>query len=164
MTMTLTADAIVVLGCAVKSNGQPSAAMRRRVRLASRAFDRRVAPFVVVSGGRRHDGHMEAEVMRRELVRCGVDPDSIFMETRSLNTVQNAFFSSRLLERKGWARVLLITQQWHMPRALRDFRRFEVDAMQPPASWYEDPRAPLMTRLRELASDWVDSMTAWRMR
>ncbi|MFZ2651233.1 MAG: YdcF family protein, partial [Burkholderiaceae bacterium] len=44
-------------------------------------------------------------------------------ESQSRDTRQNAAFSLALLRRAGVNHVLLVTHDWHMPRALRDFRR-----------------------------------------
>ncbi len=63
---------------------------------------------------------VEAPYMQRWLKARGVDAK--LLEDRSMNTCENSRFSSLLLQKKGGApRVILITDQYHMPRTRRLF-------------------------------------------
>jgi uncharacterized SAM-binding protein YcdF (DUF218 family) len=65
----------------------------------------------------------------------GIAHDSITVEDRSRNTVENAIFSKALANPKAGERWLLVTSAYHMPRAIGVFRRagFPVEAH--PADW-----------------------------
>ncbi len=162
--MLVLADAIVVLGCLVRPHGEPSPVLRRRIALANQAYSGGLASRIVVSGGRRHGGHLEADVMRSRLLQEGIPETAILVESRSMTTLENAYYSAQLLRRHGLQRVIIATQHWHMRRAIRAFRYFGVDALAPPADWRDESRAPLGTGLREGLCCWLDGVAAKRLR
>lgn len=162
--MLVLADAIVVLGCVVRPQGEPSRALRRRIALANQAYSGEVASRIIVSGGRRHGGYLEADVMRDRLLQEGVPETAILVESRSLTTLENAYYSAQLLRKHGLQRVMVATQHWHMRRAIRAFQYFGVDALAPPADWRNESRPPLGTGLREGLCYWLDGVAAQRLR
>jgi uncharacterized SAM-binding protein YcdF (DUF218 family) len=121
-------ERIVVLGCGVTESGEPSPALQRRVASAANAWSAGLAPVVIASGGRRWWGHAEALVMREALLALGVDPAAIQVELCSLTTRENAFYCQRLMRREGGLMegklpVVLVSCDWHLPRALANFER-----------------------------------------
>lgn len=63
---------------------------------------------------------VEAPYMQAWLQKYGVDAK--LLENRSMNTCENSRFSSLLLQKKGGApKVILITDEYHMPRTRRLF-------------------------------------------
>lgn len=123
------AEVIVVLGAAVRADGTPSAALIRRAQHAARLFLAGEGAYVVVSGGRTRAqcaGGLppcsESRAMREVLVAAGVPADRIVEEDRSTRTLENATCVRALMDREGWERVLLVTDDYHLPRALMTFR------------------------------------------
>jgi uncharacterized SAM-binding protein YcdF (DUF218 family)/cyclophilin family peptidyl-prolyl cis-trans isomerase len=149
-------QAIVVLGCRIDANGLPSDAAQRRVLRAARAFHAQVAPLIVVAGGRTWHGVPEAQALRHALVNQGVPNDSIFEESWSLNTTENARCVAYLLSTLAIERVAVVTCDWHMPRALHCFRRvgLTVEAL-PAASPPVSPAIRQLRTLRERLSLWL---------
>jgi uncharacterized SAM-binding protein YcdF (DUF218 family) len=127
------ADAIAVLGCRVLGSGRPTAAAARRAAAAAEAYHAGVASCVVASGGRRHAGQIEARVLRRELLRAGVPDAAIVEELSSLSTRENAAYVAEIVRRRGGRTVAVVTCDWHLPRALANFRRAGMDPMPWPA-------------------------------
>jgi len=87
-----------------------------------------MAPHIVTSGGRRWGTQIEAEALRRALVRGGVPEEAVTQELWSLTTHENAVFSAEILRRMGAERVLVVTCAWHVERAIQNFRAAGVDA------------------------------------
>ncbi len=83
---------------------------------------------VLVSGG-NPQGHQlsEAAVYGRELTALGVDPKSLILEDRSLNTWQNAQFTATLLPLQT-TRTVLVTSGLHVLRSRLYFARFGIHA------------------------------------
>lgn len=133
MVCRVSADAIVLLGCRIEPRGVPSPAARRRSRTAARAFHRGVAARVITSGGRRWFGVAEATALRHELVRLGVPDSAIEEELCSLSTCENAHYAAEALKRIDRARVVVVTCDWHLPRALCCFHRAGLRARGEPA-------------------------------
>lgn len=84
---------------------------------------------IQVSGGdAQHLGRPEAQVYYENLLRLGVAPEDLIIESRSMNTWQNAQFSAPLL--KAWRadRILLVSSGYHLRRGALYFRHFGIDA------------------------------------
>lgn len=157
-------DAIVVLGCRILPSGRPGPAAARRASAATSAYRSGLAPWIIASGGRRWDGHIEARVLRREICAAGVPESAVIEELCSLSTHENAIFSAALLRRRVPApRAAIVTCPFHMPRALANFRAAGVDAIAFPAA----PGSPSVggrayLGVHEVVCRWLDARATRR--
>jgi uncharacterized SAM-binding protein YcdF (DUF218 family) len=119
-----TADAIVVLGAA-QYGGRPSPVLQARLDHALALWDKRRAPRIVFTGGRREgDVISEAAAGRRFALRRGVPPHSILMEAAGRTTLASMHGAAVLLKRADSShepmpshpRVLLVSDPFHMLR------------------------------------------------
>ncbi len=115
------ADAGVVLGAAVwRGNGlgeRPSPALRERLDVGYDLLVGRAVPLLVLTGASAPGELAEAEVARRELVRRGVDPSQLIMETSSHTTLEQVRYMREVLQAKqNWSRFVLISDQYHLAR------------------------------------------------
>jgi uncharacterized SAM-binding protein YcdF (DUF218 family) len=125
------ADAIVVLGGAVRAKEWPRATVElgetgNRILHAFELFRTKKGAFILCAGGKAEPGireTSEAEDMRALLGSFGVPSEAILVETNSLSTFENARNCQPMIEAKGVHRMLLVTSAVHMPRALAVFRR-----------------------------------------
>ena len=140
-------DAIVLLGCPVRRT-PPTGAALRRVERAAQAYRERLANTVVVSGGRRWNGIVEADALADALLERGVPPEALIRERESRTTHENAVRTAHLLLPKSLKNVGVVTCDFHLPRALYCFRRagFEAEGLGAPSP----PLPPLRTLLRTL--------------
>jgi uncharacterized SAM-binding protein YcdF (DUF218 family) len=136
-------EALVLLGCRIAAGTLPPAAARR-VACAARAFEAGLAPRVVVSGGRRWDGIVEADRLALELARLGVPASALLCERESWTTRDNAVRTARLLAPLGVRRIGVVSCDWHLARALWSFRREGFEAEGVPAL---TPPLPLRRRI-----------------
>lgn len=84
---------------------------------------------VEVSGGdARALGNPEAAIYGEQLQRLGVDAADLLLESRSMNTWQNAQFSAPLLKAYGADRVLLVSSAYHLRRSMLYFTHFGIPA------------------------------------
>jgi uncharacterized SAM-binding protein YcdF (DUF218 family) len=82
-----------------------------------------------VSGGdARGLGRSEAEIYGADTRQLGVDAADLLLESRSVNTWQNAQFSARLLESAAADRVLLVSSGFHLRRSMLYFTHFGINA------------------------------------
>jgi len=63
----------------------------------------------------------ECAAAAKVLMAAGVAPERILQEAWSLDTIGNAYFSVDLVRKMGWKRVLVVTNEFHMPRTRRIF-------------------------------------------
>lgn len=110
------ADAIIVLGATVLPGGEPSGSLRARAEAAAALWRAGRAPLVVTTGAHHRMPPGEAVVARRLLLHAGVDDAAILLEEKSRNTRGNLLFARGLLP--GAVRVLLVTEPFHLARAL----------------------------------------------
>ena len=111
-------DAIIVLGAQVKPDGVPSLQLQWRIDAAAKAWKERNALIVVCGAQGSNEPAPEAHVMREELIRQGVPEEMILMDDQSFNTRQNIANAVRLLEGREVQRVLIVTSDYHLPRAM----------------------------------------------
>ncbi|CAN5851778.1 hypothetical protein BH23PLA1_BH23PLA1_21470 [soil metagenome] len=136
------AEAIIVLGGYVL----PADADRPRPLLGPdslyRCFHaaelyRRIGPCpVIVSGGKVDPdgpGPAIAPVLVEFLITQGVDPADLILEDRSRSTHENAVECARVLQSLGFnKKIALVTEAFHMPRALACFQKQGVHALAAP--------------------------------
>lgn len=126
-------DVVIVLGAKARPDGTPSAAMERRVKAACAVVTDGLARHVLFSGGPVAHPRPEAWIMRDLAVLWGMSADLMVIEARSRNTIENARFSIPLVRERAWRRVAVVTDGFHVPRALYVFRRFGLKAEGIPA-------------------------------
>lgn len=90
------------------------------------------APKILISGGSGdiwEKRPSEAMQVKAFLLRMGLPEGDILVEPNSRNTYENALFTKKLLAAsQPDAKCLLVTSAFHMPRAMRLFKKQGVDA------------------------------------
>lgn len=114
-------DAIVVAGAGVMPNGVPSRPLRARVERAAEFYRRGFAPKILMTGGIGRHPPAESVVAAELATELGVPAEAIVRDERSRTTEENARETARILGRD--ARILLVTDRFHVLRAERVFRR-----------------------------------------
>ena len=114
-------DVIVVLGAAVWPGGQPSPALQRRILHAVDLLQRGYAAYLLVTGGLGKYPPAEAVVMQRLAVAHGIPPQHILCEDQATSTFASALRCCDILRQRGWSRVLVVTDRYHLPRTLFAF-------------------------------------------
>jgi uncharacterized SAM-binding protein YcdF (DUF218 family) len=126
------AQAIVVLGGDEQrvSGGSVAVGPLTLERLATAAaLYRQTGLPILVSGGTLGDSTVPlSRLMQRELTKIFSIPVK-WTEDQSQNTFQNALFSKKLLRHDDINTVLIVTQAWHMPRALFSFEKVGLHAI-----------------------------------
>lgn len=113
--------AMVVLGCQVMPDGEPSILLRDRLDRALDYLEDHPDLMVVVSGGQGDNEPVtEARCMADYLMERGVEEDQLLLEERSHNTDQNLRYSRELLEAEGCdlsQGVVVVSNGFHLTRA-----------------------------------------------
>jgi vancomycin permeability regulator SanA len=133
---------ILIFGAAVRPDGKPSTALRRRVEAAlicAQAHDD--ARFIPTGAIGRH-GPSEASVMAGLLMESGVRSERILLEESGFDTLSSVRALARLLrESPSGGRVMVATSPYHQPRCLLLLCLFGIAARpcafprQPSAAW-----------------------------
>lgn len=110
------ADYVIILGAKV-NNTTPSVSLKYRIEEGVEYLLANKNTKVIVSGGKGSDeGISEAQCMKDELVKAGIDEDRIIMEDNSFSTKENLTNSKAFIEEKD--AVVIISNGFHIYRAL----------------------------------------------
>lgn len=160
--------AIVVLGGEIRRiPGSPGADLGplslERTRAAA-ALHRRTGLPILVSGGIAGDVRVAVGSLMAESLIADFDTPPRWVETQSRTTWENAQDSVAILRRAGISSVYLVTNAWHMPRALLAFRRAGLVAdpapvrqdLWPPLTWQQFvPQASVWQRSYFGLHEWI---------
>ncbi len=111
-------DAIVVLGAQVLPDGTPSIQLAWRLDKAHEIWLERDVPVVVCGAQGDDEPAPEALVMRDYLTAKGIPEERILTDPDSYNTRQNIVNAAALLKDYGAKKVLIVTSDYHLPRAM----------------------------------------------
>ncbi|WP_254859675.1 MULTISPECIES: YdcF family protein [unclassified Gordonia (in: high G+C Gram-positive bacteria)] len=114
---------IVVLGAKFGVLGQTPDVLKRRLDVAANLGKKHPFNRMIVSGGDTHWLPVtEAQFMNLGLIRRGIPPWQMVNEVASTSTVQNAQNTVAMLKRMGGTGALIVTNGFHMERAMKNFR------------------------------------------
>lgn len=108
-----TYDAIVVAGCRVLPNGQPSTSLERRVTKAVEFWREGLAPRIALTGGNGKWQPSEAEASASLARRLGVPDSALVLENHSTSTIENARFLRGVSD---FQRIVIVTDSYHVRR------------------------------------------------
>ena len=121
-------DAVIVLGAQVYPDGSPSIQLKGRLDAAFEAWRSQTDLTVVVCGGQGADEpRAEGDVMKEYLTALGVPEAQVLSDTVSGSTRENVLMAVSLLPGKA-SRVLVVTSDYHLPRALAIARDAGLEA------------------------------------
>ena len=110
-------DAIVVLGAA-QYDGRPSPQLQARLDHALELWNLNLASYIVVTGGKQEgDRFTEAATARKFFESSGVASDLIFEENSGTTTYASLFAVSKVAINLKIARVLIVSDPFHLLRA-----------------------------------------------
>jgi uncharacterized SAM-binding protein YcdF (DUF218 family) len=128
-------DTIVVLGTPSMMDGTPSPEQRERTLEGVREFKAGVAPHLIVTGGPAHNQVVEAHTMAALALAQGVPADDLIEEGQAQNTVQNIFYSQRIMAAHGWASAEVVSSPSHLPRTALILEHYGMAWRTHPAPW-----------------------------
>ena len=111
-------DVIIVLGAQVKPDGTPSVQLQYRLETALAAYQAQPRPIVCCGGQAGTEPAPEGRVMADWLIAQGVPAADVLAETASGDTRENIRNAVALLGRAP-ERVLIVTSDYHVPRAVQ---------------------------------------------
>ncbi len=122
---TFQADAIVVLGAGINWDGSPSAVLKDRLDVADSLYQAGVAPKIIMSGDNSDSSYSEVMAMAKYSKANGIPADDIFCDHAGLSTYDSMY---RLKNVFNVQRCVIVTQEYHLYRAVYDARGFGIDA------------------------------------
>lgn len=115
----------VVLGARVYKNGQPSAVLRDRLDAAIELYRAGKVEKILMSGDNRTAHYNEVTAMRNYALGAGIPPEDVVRDFAGFRTFDSMY---RAKELWGLDQFLVVSQRFHLPRALYIARHLGVDA------------------------------------
>ena len=84
---------------------------------------------LILSGGIGNDPVTDAEIMADLAISLGIPENEIILETKSMNTFEEALFIKPIVKDE---KFLLVTSALHMPRAISLFKKLGMDPIPAP--------------------------------
>lgn len=116
-------DTLIVLGTPTLADGSPSPEQRERVLEGVREFRRGVSRHIIMTGGAAHNHFVEAHTMALLAEANGVPASAIVEEGQAQNTIQNIYYSEKIMLANSWHSTEVISSPYHLPRAALILRR-----------------------------------------
>lgn len=138
---------ILVLGAGVIENRYPSPILARRLDTTLKARQILQVSPIVVSGDHMDIYYDEVSVMKNYLIDGGIASQNIYVDHAGYSTFDSLY---RLKEVIGEERVIIITQRYHLYRALMIANNLNMDAIGIPAP--DNPEAHWKREVREWAA------------
>lgn len=118
------ADCALVLGAAVR-RGRPTDVLKDRLDESLALYRAGRVRKILVSGDHHTAEYDEPNTMRRYLEAAGVPPADIFMDHAGLDTYSSVWRAKHVF---GARRVIVVTQQFHLSRAVWCSRALGMEA------------------------------------
>lgn len=128
------ADAILILGAKVNRDDALNPCLVARVEHAVELYKAHYAPKLLVSGGiDKEDNANEAQEMKKIAVSLGVPEQDILLESKSTSTYENMLLSKKTLDDAQMNSIIIVTEPFHLPRALLAAKKVGLNAVGSPA-------------------------------
>ena len=118
-------DCILVLGCGVKADGNPSDMLRDRLLRAMEVYELGGSAKLLMSGDHGRENYDEVAVMKSFAVEAGVPSEDVFMDHAGFSTYESMYRAKEIFQAK---KVIIITQEYHLYRAIYIAQQLGMEA------------------------------------
>ncbi|HEX8510987.1 MAG TPA: ElyC/SanA/YdcF family protein [Propionibacteriaceae bacterium] len=119
------APVALVLGAAVQPDGTPSAFLAARLELSLRLYTSGKVKVILVSGDNMAPEYNEPDAMRNYLISAGVPANKVVADYAGFDTYDSCARAKLIF---GITELVVVTQSYHLPRAVATCRRLGLSA------------------------------------
>lgn len=119
------ADAILVLGAGVRADGSLSLMLQERLDMGIQLYKQGAADCILMSGDHGKKEYDEVNAMKSYAIEQGIPSERIFMDHAGFSTYESMYRAKEIFEVKT---VIVVTQEYHMYRALYVAERLGLEA------------------------------------
>lgn len=121
----LNADCIIVLGAGLRPDGNPTWMLEDRIKVGDELYKNHAAPKIIMSGDHGRESYDEVNAMKKYAKNEGVPSKDIFMDHAGFETYDTMY---RARDVFGAKKVIIVTQQYHLYRAMYAAKKLGLDA------------------------------------
>ena len=118
-------DCIIILGCQVKDDGSLSHMLRDRLMRGLEAYEAGAAPKLLMSGDHGREEYDEVGAMKNYAIENGVPSENVFMDHAGFSTYETVYRAKEIFQAD---KVIIVTQEYHLYRALYIAEQFGMEA------------------------------------
>lgn len=123
-------DCILVLGCGLRSDGEPTQMLRDRLDAGIALYHAGAAPKLLMSGDHGRVQYDEVNRMKQYALDHGVPSQDVFMDHAGFSTYESMYRARDIFQVK---KMIIVTQEYHLYRAIYDGSQMGMDAWGYPA-------------------------------
>lgn len=118
-------DCILVLGCKVHSDGDPSDMLEDRLQRGVELFDLGAAPKLLMSGDHGQTDYDEVDAMKQFAVNHGISSEDVFMDHAGFSTYESIYRAKEIFQAD---KIIIVTQEYHLYRAIYIANQLGIEA------------------------------------
>ena len=118
-------DCILVLGCQVRNNGVPSHMLEDRLRRGVELYESGAAPKLLMSGDHGQAEYNEVVAMKQYALDAGIQSEDVFMDHAGFSTYESMYRAREIFQAD---KIIIVTQEYHLYRALHIARSLGIEA------------------------------------
>lgn len=119
------ADCILILGCGVKPNGQPSDMLADRLKRGTELYNDGCAPKIIMSGDHGRKEYDEVNTMKKIAVESGISSEDVFMDHAGFSTYESIYRAKEIFKAE---KIIVVSQEYHLYRALYIAKKLGIEA------------------------------------
>lgn len=149
-------DCVLVLGAGVYSDGSPTPMLNDRLVVACEAYEAGCSDRLIMSGDHLNADYDEPTAMKNFAIEQGIESDVIFLDHAGISTYDSVYRAIKIF---GAEKILIVTQKYHLYRAVYLARALGADACGVSANLRSYMKQPIYT-VREWAARMKDTVMA----
>ena len=118
-------DLILVLGAGLRSDGSPSDMLADRLRVSVALMEKEFCGTVLMSGDNSGEHYNEVAAMSKFATELGVAAEAVVTDGEGYSTYESV---SRAINEYGAKKIVIVTQEYHLYRALYVAKALGADA------------------------------------
>lgn len=119
------ADCILVLGAGVRRDGSPSPMLEDRILTGMDLYNKGVSDRLIMSGDHSTKGYDEVNTMKRYAIEKGIPSEHVFMDHAGISTYDSIYRAKEIFQAD---KIIIVTQQYHLYRAIYTARALGIEA------------------------------------
>lgn len=124
------APVALVLGAGLNRDGTPGLVLRDRVKTAVELYQDGTVDKILMSGDNSEEYYDEPGAMKEFALGLGIPEEDIVVDFAGTSTYNSCYRARAIF---GLNRILVVTQAYHLPRAVFLCRSFKIEAFGVPA-------------------------------
>ena len=118
-------DAIIVLGAGVRGDGSPSDILSDRLETSLEVYNANLGNTFILSGDHGTVEYNEVRPMKDYIIEANINEKVIFMDHAGVSTYDTMYRAKEIFKVN---KAVIVTNEYHLPRALYIARKLGIEA------------------------------------